>query len=325
MTYMYKNLKRLVTLVLLPVFLVFSCQTTEDPDLLDDDSLELMSLEETLASFDDGTEEASDADRGKRKRPRFRTLSKALAITGLVPVIVKNRVTIFAPTDNAFKKLGITPKNVREVENLKEILLYHVVKGRVFSNDLVPGFVPTVNGAAVEVNLEGGVFINQAEVIKADLRFRRGVIHIIDEVLLPPTQNIVEIAVGNENFSILVEAVVKAGLDGVLSGDGPFTVFAPTNDAFVELLGILGVDGLDDIPIETLTAVLLYHVVDGRVYSSDLTTGPVSTLGGEFTVDVSTLTIDDTGSDVDANLIPEGLNIQGTNGVIHVIDKVLLP
>ena len=185
--------------------------------------------------------------------------------------------------------------------------------------------MPTLNGAAVEVNLTGGVFINQAEVIKPDVRFVRGVLHIVDEVLIPPTKNIVEIAKENANFSILVEAVVKAGLDGILSGKGPFTVFAPTNDAFVELLGILGVSSLDEIPVETLTAVLLYHVVDARVYSSDLTSGPVNTLGGTFDVNVSTLTIDDTGSDQDANLLPDGLDIQGTNGVIHVIDKVLLP
>ena len=291
----------------------------------DDDSLELMTLEETLESYNDGTEEDSEVDRHNRKRPRFRTLSKALAITGLVPVIVKNRVTIFAPTDAAFKNLGITPKNVREVENLKEILLYHVVKGRVFSNDLVEGFVPTVNGAAVEVSLQGGVFINQAEVTLPDLKFRRGVIHVIDEVLLPPTQNIVEIAIDNPDFSILVEAVVKADLAGVLSGEGPFTVFAPTNDAFVELLGILGASSLDDIPVDVLTDVLLYHVVAGRVFSSDLSSGPVTTLGGEFVVDLSSLTIDDSGSDQNANLIVELLNIQGTNGVIHVIDKVLLP
>lgn len=325
MTHIFKNLRQSAALILVPLFLVFGCQSTEDPVLLDDDSLELLSLEETLDSFDDGSEEASATDRHKKKRIKFRTLRKALAITGLVPVIVRNKVTIFAPTDDAFQKLGITPKNVGEVDNLRAILLYHVVRGRILSTDLIPGFVPTANGAAVEVNLDGGVFINQAEVVKADIRFRKGVIHAIDEVLLPPTQNIVEIAAGNENFSILVEAVVKAGLDGVLSGDGPFTVFAPTNDAFVELLGILGVTSLDDIPLETLTAVLLYHVVDGRVYSSDLTSGPVTTLGGDFIVNVSTLTIDDSGSDEDANLVPEGLNIQGTNGVIHVIDKVLLP
>lgn len=141
---------------------------------------------------------------------------------------------------------------------------------------------------------------------------------------IPPTQNIVEIAQGNPNFSILVDAVIKADLAGTLSGDGPFTVFAPTNEAFLELLDILNVDSLDDIPVSTLTAVLLYHVAEGRVYSSDLVTGPVNTLGGTFVVDVPTLTID-SGSDQDANLDPEALNIQGTNGAIHVIDKVLLP
>jgi len=322
----FTTTKHWVTFLLLPLFLVFSCQPNEDPDLLEDDSLHLLSLEETLASFDDGSDDPGEAERGFRRGPRFRTLTKALVVTGLLPVIIKNKLTIFAPTDKAFKQIGLTARNIRDVENLKEILLYHVVAGKVFANDLVPGFVPTLNGAAVEVNLSGGVFINQAEVIKPDVRFIRGVLHIVDEVLLPPTQNIVEIAQGNDDFSILVEAVIKAGLAGELSGEGPFTVFAPTNDAFVELLGILGATDLDDIPLETLTAVLLYHVVEGRVYSSDLTSGSVNTLGGgSFIVDVPSLTIDDSGSTEDANLVPAGLDIQGTNGVIHVVDKVLLP
>jgi len=322
---MKNNLKHYLTLILVPLLLVFSCQTTDDPDLLDEDDLELLTIEETLDNLSLEAEELTAVDRGKKRRPSFRTLSRALWSTGLFPVIARNKVTLFAPTDEAFRGLGITPKNVKKVPNLREILLYHVLKGKVLSADLVPGFVPTLNGAAVEVGLEGGVFINQAEVIRADIRCRRAVIHVIDDVLLPPTQNIVEIASDNPSFSILVAAVTKAGLAGTLSGDGPFTVFAPTDEAFVELLGILGASSLDDIPIDVLTSVLLYHVAEGRVYSSDLVSGPVTTLGGEFVVNVDNLTIDDSGSDVDANLVASLLNIQGTNGVIHVVDKVLLP
>ncbi len=97
--------------------------------------------------------------------------------------------------------------------------------------------------------------------------------------------------------------------------------FAPTNEAFTNLL-----NSLEAAPdVETLRTILLYHVVEGRVYSSDLVNGPVNTLAGEIIINADELTIDDMGSDMDANLIPAALNIQGTNGVIHVIDKVLLP
>ena len=117
---LYKPLNKLVVYALLPLFILFSCQPADEPALLDDGNPELLSLEETLASYDDGSDDAGEEQRGFRRGPRFRTLTKALVITGLAPVIVKNRVTVFAPTDRAFKKLGITPKNVAHVDNLKE-------------------------------------------------------------------------------------------------------------------------------------------------------------------------------------------------------------
>jgi transforming growth factor-beta-induced protein len=143
-------------------------------------------------------------------------------------------------------------------------------------------------------------------------------------VLLPPTQNLVQIASANPDFSILVQAVVKAGLVDVLSKPGAYTVFAPTNAAFVSLLAERGFPSLDAIDPITLKNVLLYHVVSGRVYSSDLKTGPVTSLGGTFNVDLGTLTITDS-KGRKSGLIADKLNIQATNGVIHVINKVMLP
>ncbi len=101
-------------------------------------------------------------------------------------------------------------------------------------------------------------------------------------------------------------------------------MFAPTNAAFVALLGELGATSLDDIDKDLLKAVLLYHVAEGRVYSSDLSSGPVNTLGGSFDLDLSTLTITDARGR-EAGLIPTLLNVQATNGVVHVIDRVILP
>jgi transforming growth factor-beta-induced protein len=248
-----------------------------------------------------------------------------LARTGLAGVVSSNQLTVFAPTDAAFAALGLYPNNIASVPNLREILLYHVVAGKVYSTDLSNGFVPTLNGAAVEINIDNGVFINDAEVIMADIKARNGVIHAIDKVMFPPTMNLVELALSfDPEFSILVQAVVKANLVDVLANGGPFTVFAPTNDAFVALLGELGASSLDDISVEVLTQVLLYHVVEGRVFSSDLVSGPVNTLNGTFNVNTSNFTITDA-NNREAGIITSLVNVQATNGVVHVIDRVILP
>jgi uncharacterized surface protein with fasciclin (FAS1) repeats len=262
---------------------------------------------------------------GMRGRPTFRTLNVALARTGLAGVVSSNQLTVFAPTDAAFAALGLFPNNIASVPNLREILLYHVVDGMVYSTDLSNGFVPTLNGAAVEINIDNGVFVNDAEVVRADIKARNGVIHAIDKVIFPPTMNLVELALSfDPEFSILVAAVIKADLVNVLATGGPFTVFAPTNAAFAALLEELPFNSLDEIPVEVLTQVLLYHVVEGRVFSSDLMSGSVSTLNGTFEVDVNTFTITDA-NDREAGIITSLVNVQATNGVVHVIDRVILP
>ncbi len=133
------------------------------------------------------------------------------------------------------------------------------------------------------------------------------------------SSTVVEIAVSNPDFSILVEAVTKADLAGAISADGPFTVFAPTNDAFKTLFATLGVKGVEDLTAEQLTPILTYHVVSGNVMSSDLSNTSVKTLNGEkIQIDLS-----DGVKINDSNVI--AADIKGKNGVIHVIDKVLIP
>ncbi|QIA06857.1 fasciclin domain-containing protein [Draconibacterium halophilum] len=133
------------------------------------------------------------------------------------------------------------------------------------------------------------------------------------------SSTVVEIAVSNPDFSILVEAVTKADLAGALSADGPFTVFAPTNDAFKTLFATLGVKGVEDLTADQLTPILTYHVVSGNVMSSDLSNTSVKTLNGEkIKIDLS-----DGVKINDSNVI--AADIKGKNGVIHVIDKVLIP
>jgi len=270
-----------------------------------------------------------------KKPPTFFNLTMALIKTDLLSVVAKNQLTVLAPTDEAFqalfRQLGV--RGIRDIpaEQLKPILLYHVIQGKVFSSQLKNGFTRTLNGSAVEVKLGNGVMFNDATVLFANIRAINGVIHVIDKVLLPPSQSLVEIAAGNPAFSILVQAVQFAELDGVLATGGPFTVFAPTNDAFVALLNELGFASLEALigalGKDGVTQVLLYHVVSGRVYSSDLPAGPleVTTLQeGKFTINASTLKITDARNRV-SGLVPSLLNIQANNGVIHVIDRVILP
>ncbi len=131
--------------------------------------------------------------------------------------------------------------------------------------------------------------------------------------------SVVDIAVANPDFSILVEAVTKADLAGALSAEGPFTVFAPTNDAFKALFKELGVSGVKDLSAEQLTPILTYHVVSGKIMSSDLSNTKVKTLNGEkIKVDISD------GVKINESHVTKA-DISGKNGVVHVIDKVLIP
>lgn len=291
-------------------------------------------INSVLKSFSENpelfAEQAGDLKRGGQPQ-NFTILRRALEISGLSTTVSTSRLTLFAPTDDAFRSLFATLR-INGIDDLpsaqlRTILLYHVIDRPVLSTQLRAGFVPTLNGAAVEVKLNNGVMINDARVSRANVRASNGVVHIIDKVLLPPTMNIVEVALSNPEFSILVQAVVKADLAQTLATGGPFTVFAPTNEAFVALLAELGASSLDDIPVDVLKRVLLYHVVSGRVYSSDLPAGPftVPTLnGGTFEINASTLQLKDFNNRI-SKLKPTMLNIQATNGVIHVIDRVILP
>jgi uncharacterized surface protein with fasciclin (FAS1) repeats len=133
------------------------------------------------------------------------------------------------------------------------------------------------------------------------------------------SSTVVEIAVNNPDFSILVEAVSKAGLVDALSAEGPFTVFAPTNDAFKSLFSQLGVSGVKDLTAEQLTPILTYHVVSGKVMSTDLSNTSVATLNGQkIKIDLSS------GVKINNSKVVAA-DIEGKNGVIHVIDSVLLP
>jgi transforming growth factor-beta-induced protein len=248
---------------------------------------------------------------------RFTTLAKALTDTGLLATVQgPGPFTVFAPTDAAFAKLPSGTLASLTNDQLKVILTYHVVAGQVLSSALKAGPVTTVADLSAFVSITGStVKVNNATVTTADVEASNGVIHVIDTVLLPP--NIVEAATYAGSFSTLVSAVGTAGLAGALSApNANLTVFAPTDAAFAALPA----GTVAGLSMSQLADVLKYHVVPSKVLSTALVAGPVSTLltGKQVTISLTG------GPKVnDANIIIT--DVKTTNGVIHAIDKVLLP
>lgn len=267
---------------------------------------------------------------------RFTTLAAALEAAGLVETLKgEGPFTVFAPTDDAFAALPagtldelLKPENKQQ---LTDILTYHVVSGKVMAAD-VSGLTSatTVLGKDVAIKVDmGNVYINDAKVIITDIETSNGVIHVIDAVILPPSDEaaaesntIVDVAVADGRFTTLVAAVEAAGLVETLSGEGPFTVFAPTDDAFAALPA----GTLDSLLLpenkQQLTDILIYHVVSGKVMAANvvtLTSAP-TVLGKDITITVKDgkVYLNDTVQVIITD-------VEASNGVIHVIDAVLLP
>lgn len=258
----------------------------------------------------------------------FSILVQALTKAELVNVLNgEGNFTVFAPTNAAFaslfSQLGISGIADLSKETLTPILLYHVMGTEAKSSMISTGYYSTLSPAqgsylSLKADVSSGVKLNKTTTVTtADVDVKNGVIHVIDNVLLPPT--VVDQALANDNFSILVQAVVKANLVDVLNGTGPFTIFAPTNAAFETLFTALGISGIADLTAEQLTPILTYHVVSGNVLSTMLSAGTVQTLNGPITVSLSPVPSINTNSKIVAT------DVQGSNGVIHVIDNVLLP
>jgi uncharacterized surface protein with fasciclin (FAS1) repeats len=269
--------------------------------------------------------------------PAFSILEAAVVRAGLADTLANTpNLTVFAPNNDAFIAAGLTEAVVNNtpVLTLKSILKYHVLTTRIASSG-VPSTqteLSTFGGPKAYANKSGAnVFINGARVLTADVSASNGVIHVINRVLIPPPGNIVAVASANPNFSYLVAAIGRAGASGTdiaaaLSGTGPFTVFAPTNDAFINA-GFPTIASIQAASATTLRDILLYHVVPARVFSTDLTEGAQpGTLFGANKLTI-TLTggakVKGNGNATAANIT--GVDVMATNGVIHVIDKVLLP
>jgi transforming growth factor-beta-induced protein len=246
----------------------------------------------------------------------FTMLAGALMQTGLDKALSNDGpFTVFAPTDAAFAALGTSALAKLSKAQLAAVLKYHVISGNLSSADLQAGPIKTLSGLTAFVNLDNGVRINDAMVTMADIKACNGVIHVIDKVLIPP--NLVQAATFAGNLDQLLAAATKAGVADTLRDPNiEVTVFAPTDDAFAALPAGT-VAGLTN---QQLTNVLKYHVVQGKLLSSDLKSGNLNTLNGE------TLSINSMKGTIhvnDAKVIEP--DIIATNGVIHEIDKVLMP
>ncbi len=277
--------------------------------------------------------------------PNLSNLTAALQRAELVNNLkADGSFTVFAPTNKAFQALLDSNESWNSladipVETLITVLKFHVVNAKIMSTDLSDTYVKTLaqgpnkEALSLQVETTGGVEFNgDAKPVAVDIKASNGIIHIIDKVMLPP--NIVTLAVNNSNFSSLVAALTDSrhttDFASILSGDGPFTVFAPTNEAFQALLDSNEEwNSLADVPIETLEAVLKYHVVNkANVQAKQLTNGDVTMLDGDkITIDLTNGAQIKTSSGQTVNILvgPATNDVQGTNGVIHAVDAVLLP
>ncbi|MEM6769697.1 MAG: fasciclin domain-containing protein, partial [Bacteroidota bacterium] len=259
---------------------------------------------------------------------RFTTLVAALQRTGLDDVLNGNgNFTVFAPTDAAFAEANIDLDNVTD-EDLSALLLYHVVGAGIPAGAIASGdnFVASLSetgpdDAALSLlvnQTDGAVTINgDASVVIADVFTSNGIIHAVDKVLTQ--QSIVDFATKAEGLSTLATNLVDAGLVGTLSDAGPFTVFAPVNSAFEAIEET--VRGLSP---EQVTAVLTYHVVSGVNVRSDAIPAQAATFNGETLVfSGDNNSVIRTGSN--QNVTIDAVDIQGTNGVVHLIGTVLIP
>ena len=259
----------------------------------------------------------------------FETLVTAVKAAGLVDALNgEGPFTVFAPTDEAFAKLpeGTVEALVANPEKLKAILTYHVVPGKVMAADVTKiTAADTLFGQQLAINTSEGVMVGGANVVTTDIECSNGVIHVIDSVMMP--KDIVDIAASNADFSTLVAALKAGGLVETLQGDGPFTVFAPTNAAFAKVPQETVASLLQPENKDQLVSILTYHVVPGRVLAED-----VVGLKSATTVQGSALPIEvKKAADGSVKGVMVGgakvisTDIIGLNGVIHVVDGVLMP
>ena len=254
----------------------------------------------------------------------FSTLVTALQTANLVETLNgPGPFTVFAPTNAAFDAIAAADLQalLADIPALTQVLTYHVVAGRVPAADVVNlTSATTVSGIDIRISVDNGnVIINDSVMVTmTDIMASNGIIHVIDAVLLPPT--IVDIAVANPDFSTLVTALQAANLVDTLNGAGPFTVFAPTNAAFAAIPAADLQALLADVP--ALTGVLNYHVIADEVTADEVVTLDTAVTASDYRIRIA---VDNGNVILNGNVMVTTTDIRASNGVIHVIDAVLIP
>lgn len=317
-----KSITKITSLIMI-MFLIVSCSDDDNTTMQPLNIVETAQATSELSILVDAVVQAGLAD--------------ALSAPGNKTVLAPTNAAFMAfLEDKGFNSLSEVPNAV-----LTQILLNHVIADvNIYSSSLAntSGYTNTMasgpNGTNLSLFYDGssGVMFNgMASVQIADIETSNGVVHVIDHVIDLPT--IATFATTNPALSILVDALAYADtgsptvpyINTVSDAEaGPFTVFAPTNDAFASLLTELQVNALADIPTSTVDAVLLHHIVNANVQSSQLATGTVTTLGGDIQADAIAFTLTDANGRT-SNIVTSLVDIQASNGVVHVIDKVILP
>ncbi len=304
---MNRNIRRNMAFLALPLALALgACDDDDDP----------MGMDDELGTIVQTAQEAGS----------FTTLLAALDVASLTSALEgTGPFTVFAPTDAAFAAIDADVLNdlIANPDLLARVLTYHVVSGEFTSTDVAGlSSAPTLNGMDVSLSFDGTtVMVDGATVIGADVEASNGIIHVIDQVLLPePIADILQTADGAGIFNTLLAAVDAAGLTATLQGDGPFTVFAPTDDAFAAI----DPDALNALLADppALAAILAYHVVPGALTAADvLASTSLSTVNGAD----ATISLDGDGNPRIDDAIIIGTDIGARNGIVHIIDRVIFP
>lgn len=264
----------------------------------------------------------------------FKTLAAALKAGGLIDTLKSaGPFTVFAPTDEAFAKLPAgTVESLLKPENkaqLVSILTYHVVPGSVMAADVVKlTSATTVNGQRVNIMAkDGAVMLDSAtKIVSTDIACTNGVIHVIDSVIMPVQKDIIQVAGDAGSFTILAKAIQAAGLTDALKSKGPFTVFAPTDEAFQKLPAGTIESLLKPENKEKLASILKFHVIPGAAYADQvvkLTESGKTLQGQTFQIKVKNGSVTIGNSAAMARVT--ATDIEASNGVIHVVDTVLMP
>ncbi|MEP2772868.1 MAG: fasciclin domain-containing protein [Fulvivirga sp.] len=305
------NIKIIMSLML-AALMISGCSDDEDTGQFYQDNFRDLTVRQYIESGSNNT--AGNA--------KYTTLYAALVKANLLASL-EGEVTLLAPTNAAFDAAGIVIDDMSP-EELTEVLSYHVISGQV-TNEALAGAVTSVEGSALFAT--AGCINGVATIQDADISVSNGLVHEIDAVLMPPTGDIIdkvgEYASGaTPEFTLLQSAVVKAGLDGALSSNSRFTVFAPTDAAFTAA----GLDqtAIDAATPEELAEILEFHVLAGESFSCALETGRFATIAGSLDqvqgVDISTAE----GVSVNGASVTSA-NVLASNGVIHVVDAVIFP